>query len=75
MEKVIRNGEVAVIYSPGYGAGWYSWNEGYPELLFHPKIVEMIENNKQEEIDEEWIEKELGIKDVFCGGAEDLTIQ
>ena len=27
MEKVIRNGQVAVLYSPGFGAGWYSWNE------------------------------------------------
>jgi hypothetical protein len=26
MEKVIRDGKVAVLYSPGYGAGWYSWN-------------------------------------------------
>ena len=26
MEKVIRDGKVAVLYSPGYGAGWsYSW--------------------------------------------------
>ena len=22
MEKVIRDGKVAVLYSPGYGAGW-----------------------------------------------------
>lgn len=41
MEKVINNGEVAVLYSPGYGAGWYTW--GAPlELVFHPKIVEMV---------------------------------
>ena len=33
MKKVIENGQVAVIYSPGFGAGWYTWNQGrFPEL-------------------------------------------
>lgn len=32
MDKVIRDGMVAVIYSPGYGAGWSSWNRDYPLL-------------------------------------------
>ena len=26
MQKVIRDGKVAVLYSPGYGAGWYTWS-------------------------------------------------
>ena len=74
MEKVIRNGKVAVIYSGGFGAGWYSWNTDNKELLFHPKLVEMIENKMQSEIDTEWVENELGIPNVFCGGAENLYI-
>ncbi len=35
----------------------------------------MIEAGRQGEIDEEWCEKELGIKDVYCGGASDLSIK
>ena len=31
MEKYIKDGEVAVLYSPEYGAGWVSWN-GYDDL-------------------------------------------
>jgi hypothetical protein len=27
MNKVIRDGNVAVLYSPGYGAGWSTWAE------------------------------------------------
>lgn len=43
MEKVIRDGKVAVLYSPGFGAGWYTWDaQGREELLFDPKIVEMV---------------------------------
>ena len=74
MEKVIRNGKVAVLYSPGFGAGWYSWNER-KELIFHPKLVEMVENNKQSKITEQWIEENLGIDNVYCGGAADLQIK
>ena len=74
MEKVIRNGKVAVLYSPGFGAGWYSWNSN-KELLFHPKLVEMVENNRQSEITTQWIQKNLGINNVYCGGADDLQIE
>ena len=74
MEKVIRNGKVAVLYSPGFGAGWHSWNER-KELLFHPKLVEMVENNKQSKITEQWIKENLGIDNVYCGGAADLQIK
>ena len=74
MEKVIRNGKVAVLYSPGFGAGWHSWNER-KELLFHPKLVEMVENNKQSKITEQWIKENLGIDNAYCGGAADLQIK
>jgi hypothetical protein len=74
MEKVIRDGKVAVLVSPGFGAGWYSWNS-HKELLFHPKLIDMVEAGKQKEIDSEWVEKELGIPNVYTGGASDLTIE
>jgi hypothetical protein len=74
MEKVIRDGMVAVLYSPGFGAGWFSWNT-CDELLFHPKLVEIVEKRRQNEITEEWIEENLGIEGVYCGGASDLCIK
>ena len=73
MNKIIRNGKVAVLVSPGYGAGWYSWNNNQ-ELLFHPKLVELVEQGRQKEIDEEWVKNNLGLEDVYCGGAKDLQI-
>ena len=48
MEKVIRDGQVAVLYSPGYGAGWFTWH-GVEELLFDPKVVDMLESGKDRE--------------------------
>jgi hypothetical protein len=75
MEKVIRNGKVAVLVSGGFGAGWYSWNSSHKELLFHPKLVALVEAGKQSEITKEWIEQELGLKNIYCGGARGLDIE
>ena len=75
MEKVIKDGKVAVLYSPGYGAGWYTWNQCNEELLFNPKVVEMVEQGKVNQINKDWVKKNLGIDNVYCGGAESLHIQ
>lgn len=74
IEKVIRDGKVAVLYSPGFGAGWYTWNKEHKELLFHPKVVEMVEAGKSKDITDEWVKENLGI-DIYTGGAEQLKIE
>jgi len=60
MKKVIKDGKVAVLYSPGFGAGWYSWHK-IEELLYHPKLVELVENNQHKEITESLIAELLGL--------------
>ena len=40
--KVIRDGKVAVLYSPGHGAGWTTWH-GVEALLFDPEVVRWVE--------------------------------
>jgi hypothetical protein len=43
MEKFLDGkGNVAVLVSPGFGAGWSTWaNKGQEEtLMFHPKLVQ-----------------------------------
>lgn len=72
-EKVIRNGKVAVLISKGFGSGWYTWNPDYKQLLFHPKLVEMVESNKFEEI-EEWVHQNIN-PDIYCGGSDGLCIE
>jgi hypothetical protein len=76
IKKVIRDGKVAVLYSPGFGAGWYTWNTEHPELLFHPELVKMVEEGKQAEITASLCEQLLGVEDYICdSGAGQLTIQ
>jgi hypothetical protein len=74
MDKVIRNGQVAVLYSPGFGAGWYTWNQNHREILFHPKLVEMVESGRSVGITDKWVKENLGI-DIYTGGAATLRIE
>lgn len=72
MNKVVRDGRVAVLYSPGYGAGWFTWNTGHPEILFDPGIVDLLEYEKWDELRAYVILKYPGI---YAGGLEDLQIE
>lgn len=72
VEKVIRNGKVAVLYSPGYGAGWYSWNTEHKACLFDPEIVAAVEAGNKEEAG---FIAERKYKGFYAGGACDLEIE
>jgi len=80
MEKVIRDGKVAVLYSPGYGAGWTTWVwdlKLHEVMLFHPLIVEKVESGKEYDIDSDWLAENFGedFRNVYCGGANQLEIE
>ena len=83
VEKVVRDGMVAVLISRSYGAGWSTWvKESNRELvLFHPKLVELVESKRHHEMDcdsfAKWMETELGFVDNFddyLGGWDGLEI-
>ena len=71
MEKVIKDGKVAVLVSHGYGGGFHTW--GAPiEAIFDPTLVDLIENFKiQEAID--YVLKTY--PDAYEGGVKDLDIE
>lgn len=71
MNKLSQDGKVAVLYSPGFGAGWYSWNASHPEILFDPNIVKFVE---KEEWDKCKTYVELKYPDIYTGGLEDLEV-
>ena len=47
-EKLERDGKIAVLYSPSFGAGWSTWNTEakYQALLFDREIVELVLANR-----------------------------
>jgi len=74
MDKVIRNGKVAVLYSPGYGAGWYSWHD-IKELIYDPIVVDAVLKESGYGVDyiENYCKMQYG--DHYFGGAEDLQVE
>ena len=53
VEKLIQDGKVAVIYSPGFGAGWSTWNDEYAEdLIFNKDIAQAILDDNQDKAKE-----------------------
>lgn len=72
MNKLIRDGKVAVLYSGGFGAGWYTWNSDYPDCIFNPEIVTAVESKDTDKAD--LLAKTLYGEDFYTGGACGLGI-
>lgn len=71
MEKLVENGKVAVLYSPGYGAGWYTWNRELPEIMFDPAIVKLVIEERFDEL-ETFVT--LKYDSIYTGGLMDLEV-
>jgi hypothetical protein len=70
IEKYEKDGMVAVLYSPGYGAGWYSRNE-CEALLFDKELAIAVENKDKEAVLKRAEQLSPGS---YFGGADDLKI-
>ena len=46
VSKYEKNGKTAVLYSPGYGAGWSTWGE--KELAYDRRVVEFWLEHKDD---------------------------
>ena len=78
MEKLIRDGKVAILVSPGFGAGWYTWNTSHPECVFDPDIVKIVLKESEggygkiaELAEEKW---DKDNDSFYPGGADDLIV-
>jgi len=75
--KVIRDEKVAVVYAPGWGAGWSTWNgisgdEMEHFMLFDPTLVEMVLHNENERIPQ-YVESVY--PDAYTGAADQLCVK
>lgn len=73
-EKYEKDGKVAVLYSPGFGAGWstWAWDGEAESLAMNAKIVEAFLAGGGEAATR--VAEELH-PDVYTGGAEDLSVE
>jgi len=83
MEKLERDGQVAVLISRGYGAGWSTWNDDYPQMLFDPFIAQVISESTNDDpeyrITASVYQKlmtycALKYPDAYLGGLADLVV-
>lgn len=73
MDKVKKDGMIAVLISPGYGAGWSTWNSDHSETLcMDADIVQPFINGDKEKALSISKEKCPGI---YCGGFDDCEIE
>lgn len=75
VEKVIRDGMVAVLVSPGYGAGWSSWGaDGLQELLMYDReFVEAAEAGVSDI--QPIVDRVLGENYLYTGGWGDIKVE
>jgi hypothetical protein len=73
MDRVIRDGRVAVLYSPGYGAGWSTWasDELAGRVVFDPAVVAWVESGKDGDVPVD----QYGDEYLYTGGAAQLEIE
>jgi hypothetical protein len=75
-EKYIRaNGDVGVLYSPGFGAGWSTWNSGdvAERMVFDNALVEAV-LNEDRALAAEIASRFADGEHVCVLGAEDLRV-
>ena len=72
MNKLIKDNRVAVVISPGYGAGWSTWNEKCAEfLLFDADIAQaLLDGNKTKAMRA----AKAVHPDIYCGGVDTLEV-
>ena len=68
MEKIVRDGKVAVAVSYGFGAGWSTWNDISP---MDARFNQLFLDGKVDEVSRICDEEDLG----YAGGAEDVVIE
>jgi hypothetical protein len=74
MNKVIRDGMVAVLYSPGYGAGWSTWSdsENAEAMCMDERIVNAFLTGGP---DAAAAAAKTLFPEQYTGGARDLTVR
>jgi len=76
VNKLIQDGKVAVIYSPGFGGGWSTWNFSHLDCVFDREIAEQVLDGEDPQAIERLAQAKWGQGDnyFFSGAAEELAV-
>jgi hypothetical protein len=75
VEKVVKDGKVAVLVSSGYGAGWSTWcyDDCREKMMYDPMLVELVEGNASRENLEYYVR--TAYPDQYTGGLDGIYVQ
>ena len=71
------DGKIEVLVSPGWGAGWSTWNDDGLKLAVDKRIIDFFKRAGQD-ADENLVKaflREIGYEHVYCGGWDDIVIE
>ena len=71
-EKLIKDDQVAVLVSPGFGAGWYSRNREHEGIAFDREIAEALLAGDREQAGKI---AERKYPDAYLGGLSGLRVE
>lgn len=71
-EKYVKDGQVAILISPGFGAGWSTWEDR--ELCYDKRVVEKFLEGASADEMHEYL-SEIGYGSVYMGGYDSLQIE
>lgn len=76
-EKMVRDGKVAVLYSPGFGAGWSTWADDNLKAFaqFDKGLVELAERGAKEDEVEAYIAEKTGDAYFYLGGWKGIRVE
>jgi hypothetical protein len=71
MNKLVKDGQVAVLISPDFGGGWYSWNRDCPDMLTDAGLADLVLKG---DLDQIKAYATLKWPDAYLGGVDSLTV-
>lgn len=77
IEKLIEDDKVAILVSPGFGAGWSTWaDESIRDfVMFDRRIVEAAMRNASADEAEALVKELTGTDYIYMGGWDDIRVR
>lgn len=74
--KLIRDGKVAVIISPEFGAGWSTWasDELAEKITFWPELAQMILDEKSSSELDVFVKETYPDEYIYTGGLDEAIV-
>ena len=79
VDRLIRDEKVAVLYSPGFGAGWSTWCHGdlkvQLDMIFDPQIADIVDQGAADWESKAEAIAQIKYPDSYLGGLHDLQVK